>query len=203
MRLVWCLPVIAFARPATANMPQLPAHYAPLFEHAHSWTYDVATTIYDIEDFHKARPPKKTIHTTVVCKVAQVVGFHHGAAAHVACDGDPDAGYPIAGDWGATEDGLYRLTRFPKTEAELTESLGEQIVGAKHVRDLVGWIAIIHASNPRRVADRDMSPPVRQPLERFLPFRALLRCFLPGGPPALPFGVLESPGFFTLAIGRG
>jgi hypothetical protein len=31
----------------------------------------------------------------------------------------------------------------------------------------------------------------------------LLRCFLPGGPPELPFGVLESPGFFNFAIGRG
>jgi hypothetical protein len=51
--------------------------------------------------------------------------------------------------------------------------------------------------------DRNLSAPVRQPLERFLLFRALLRCFLPGGPPALPFGVLESPGFFTFAIGRG
>lgn len=131
MRLLWCLAVVAFARPATANMPQLPAHYAALFEHAHHWTYDVATTIYDIEDFHKARPPKKTMHTTVVCKVAHVSGFRHGAASRIECDGDPDAGYPLAGDYGATEDGLYRLSRFPKSEAELAESLGEQIVGAK------------------------------------------------------------------------
>jgi hypothetical protein len=50
--------------------------------------------------------------------------------------------------------------------------------------------------------DRNLPAPVRQPLVRFLPFRARLRCFLPGGPPELPLGVLESPGFFIFAIGR-
>jgi hypothetical protein len=37
-------------------------------------------------------------------------------------------------------------------------------------------------------------------LARWPALRALLRCFLPGGPPGLPFGVLESPGFFCFAI---
>src|SRR4051794_11745750 len=38
-------------------------------------------------------------------------------------------------------------------------------------------------------------------LELPLPLRrALDRCFLPGGPPELPRGVLESPGFFCLAM---
>jgi hypothetical protein len=131
MRLVWWLPVLAFARPASAHVPPLPAHYAPLFEQAHSWTYDVATTMYDIEDYRRARPPKKTTHVTVICKVTMVAGFRHAAASRIACDGDTDPMSPIAGDYAATPDGLYRLTRFPKTETELGELLGEQLVEAK------------------------------------------------------------------------
>jgi hypothetical protein len=35
----------------------------------------------------------------------------------------------------------------------------------------------------------------------FLPdFRALPRCFFPGGPPGLPDGVLASPGFFCFPM---
>jgi len=127
----WCLLVLVLARPAIADVPPLPAHYATMFEQAHSWTYDVATTVYDIEDFRHARPPKKTIHTTVTCKVTMVAGFRHGAASRIACDGDTDPMSPIAGDYGATPDGLYRLTRFPRKESELGELLGEQLVEAK------------------------------------------------------------------------
>ena len=48
--------------------------------------------------------------------------------------------------------------------------------------------------------DRDLFGTLGQLPGRFLLFRARLRCFLPGGPPELPFGVLESPGRFIFAI---
>jgi len=124
-----CIGLIALAAPARADVPEMPPSYAQLFDQAHSWSYDVATTTYDVEDFHKARPPKRTAHHIVTCKVTMVMALPHGAASRVACDGEIDPTVTIAGDWGATADGLFRITGFPKTEADIAN--GTPILPAK------------------------------------------------------------------------
>jgi hypothetical protein len=111
----WVVPLCAVAGVAAAD--PLPAAYAPLFDPSHVWTYDVATTTYDITDYRHARAPKRTAHSTVTCKVAAVQAFAHGSASRIECDGDLEPG--IAGTYVATADGLFRLASFPRTEAEL------------------------------------------------------------------------------------
>ena len=69
---------------------------------------------------------------------------------------------------------------------------------------LIRWIATVHVPDLRRIlTTADLFATLGQRLARLLAFRALLRCFLPGGPPELPFGVLESPGRFNFAINEG
>jgi len=116
-------------RLAGAEAPALPAIYAQLFDQQHRWSYDVATTTYDISDFRKARPPKRTLHVTVTCQVTEVTAFAHGAASRVTCDGDVDPELAIAGDWGATADGLFKLASFPRSEDEIAS--GTPIITAR------------------------------------------------------------------------
>ena len=119
MRWWFALIALGAARPATADVPAMPAFYAQLFDQAHSWSYDVATTTYDISDFRKARPPKRTAHATVTCKVTMVMAFPHGAASRVTCDGEIDPELTIAGDYGATPEGLFKTASFAHSEADI------------------------------------------------------------------------------------
>ena len=64
-----------------------------------------------------------------------------------------------------------------------------------HARDhLRTHLTLLRGSEPRR------SWPTRDYLRPLLVLRALDRCFLPGGPPELPRGMLLSPGFLSFAI---
>lgn len=116
-------------RPARAEVPTLPAIYAQLFDQQHRWSYDVSTTTYDISDFRKARPPKRTSHVTVTCQVTMVTAFAHGAASRVTCDGEIDPELTIAGDYGATDEGLFRVASFPASEADI--AAGTQLIAAR------------------------------------------------------------------------
>jgi hypothetical protein len=68
------------------------------------------------------------------------------------------------------------------------------------VRDVIAVVLPRTRVGRVHAADGATASGLAHPFRRLPAFRALLRCFFPGGPPALPFGVLGSPGFFNLAI---
>ena len=87
---VLLLPLVAHAEPPP---------YAALVEPGRTWTYDVATTTYDIANWGSlTRPPKLTTHAVVTCIV--------GATGEIACDGPLEPA--IAGRYEVTPEGLVR-----------------------------------------------------------------------------------------------
>jgi hypothetical protein len=75
-----------------------PPPYGALFEAGRTWTYDVTTTTYDIDNWGPlTRPPKVTKHSTVTCTAT---------ATAITCDGPLEP--PVAGTYELTPDGLAR-----------------------------------------------------------------------------------------------
>ena len=130
MRIGWF--VIAWGvSMARAEPAKLPEHYAALFDAGRTWTYDVATTTYDQENWGpKTRPPKKTESAVATCKVASVGAIGAAQTSAIECDRDLEQLAPVAGLYVATADGLYRVHELPRTEAELA-ALGEPLIGAR------------------------------------------------------------------------
>ncbi len=132
MRVPWlAMPWMLSVALAHGEPAKLPEHYAALFDAGRTFTYDVATTTYDQENWGpKTRPPKKTERTIATCKVAKIGAIGSAQTSAIECDHDIEVLAPVAGLYVATADGLFRVTALPATEAELA-TLGEPLLSAK------------------------------------------------------------------------
>jgi len=110
--------------------------FAGIFEPGRTWTYDVATTTYDIENWGSlTRPPKHTTHATVTCT-------SDGQA--IACDGALEPA--VAGRYEVTADGLVRDGRLVLAKKPYRKVTHDAQMNADRVEGVRGTCAFTDTS---------------------------------------------------------
>ncbi len=121
--LVLCVATAAHAAPSIA--PQ----YAPMFKKGQKWTYAVTTTAFDrVDPKHESvlLPEKNPPHSSVTCRVTDVIVFKTATVSVIRCDKeiDDDSNVLVDGEWVATKDGISR-----GVDVELPQSEGDISIG--------------------------------------------------------------------------
>lgn len=94
---------------AVAAPAPLPAHYAAMFDKGKTWVYDWSLVTFGAEDEKTGKPTHLTERGKVTCKVAEVTRRGGATVAHITCDQDLGRKFLVAGDWAATDKGLWRI----------------------------------------------------------------------------------------------
>jgi len=111
------------ARPADPS-GSLPSHYAPLFVDGAEYRYQVTSVV----TMDGERTESKSMMT---CKVTRLTALTKARAAWLACDlvhDIPVEGASPTGAYVATEDGLWRLEKFPADAAMATLADDDRVV---------------------------------------------------------------------------
>ena len=124
-------PAARAAAPPTA--PDLPDHYAPLFEPGRvwRWTIEEATTTHDYDpDTDTTTTETQASSELLRCQVGEVTPRSGALVSTITCDGDVGSHAPrLAGTWAATREGLWQL--------DAGDAAGSSGVTKRHGRPLL------------------------------------------------------------------